>query len=135
MGEGYADISVQSLNSIENTSAVKIEKIGDLTPVQDFETLMSRRDGPEWIGKAIKDMKNKIFDLVEDSYEGDNYPKALECLVALRKGCILEQVHPHPPSPPKPKGKKSKFFPQSICAPTQPNLIRSYSLVVEFNFF
>ncbi|KAG2729622.1 hypothetical protein I3760_01G259500 [Carya illinoinensis] len=91
MGEGYADISVQSLNSIENTSAVKIEKIGDLTPVQDFETLMSRRDGPEWIGKAIKDMKNKIFDLVEDSYEGDNYPKALECLVALRKGCILEQ--------------------------------------------
>ncbi|KAF5466965.1 hypothetical protein F2P56_016842 [Juglans regia] len=91
MGKGYADISVQSLNSIENTSAVKIEKIGDLNPVQDFETMMSRRDGPEWIGKAIKDMKNKIFDLVEDSYEGDNYPKALECLVALRKGCILEQ--------------------------------------------
>ncbi|XP_041021751.1 ATP-dependent DNA helicase 2 subunit KU80 [Juglans microcarpa x Juglans regia] len=91
MGKGFADISVQSLNSIENTSAVKIEIIGDLTPVQDFETMMSRRDSPEWIGKAIKDMKNKIFDLVEDSYEGDNYPKALECLVALRKGCILEQ--------------------------------------------
>ena len=34
----------------------------------------------------------RISDLVEDSFEGDNYPKALECLVALRKGCILEQV-------------------------------------------
>lgn len=89
--EGHGDISAQFLDSIENKSAVKVEKIGDLTPVQDFETMMSRRDGPEWVGKAIKDMKNKIFDLVEDSHEGDNYPKALECLVALRKGCILEQ--------------------------------------------
>lgn len=94
--EGHGDISAQFLDSIENKSAVKVEKIGDLTPVQDFETMMSRRDGPEWVGKAIKDMKNKIFDLVEDSHEGDNYPKALECLVALRKGCILEQVAPLP---------------------------------------
>jgi ATP-dependent DNA helicase 2 subunit 2 len=94
--EGYGDISAQVLDSIGNTSAVKVEKIGDLTPVQDFDTMMSRRDGPEWVGKAIKDMKNKIFDLVEDSHEGDNYPKALECLVALRKGCILEQVAPPP---------------------------------------
>ncbi|KAM1252435.1 hypothetical protein ACFX13_041280 [Malus domestica] len=69
----------------------KVEKIGDTTPVQDFEAMISRRDSPKWVGKAIKDMKNKIHDLVEDSYEGDNYSKALECLIALRKGCILEQ--------------------------------------------
>ena len=31
----------------------------------------------------------RIFDLVEDSFEGDNYPKALECLVALRKGIYI----------------------------------------------
>lgn len=72
----------------------KVEKIGDATPVQDFEAMISRRDSPKWVGKAIKDMKNKIHDLVEDSYEGDNYSKALECLIALRKGCILEQVCP-----------------------------------------
>jgi len=42
--------------------------------------------------KAINEMKTKIFDLVEDSHKGDNYPKALECLVVLCKGCILEQV-------------------------------------------
>lgn len=91
--EGHADISDEP-NSSEYTSAVKVEKVGDATPVQDFEAMINRRDSPQWIGKAIKDMKNKIHDLVEDSYEGDNYPKALECLIALRKGCILEQVCP-----------------------------------------
>ncbi|KAI5345312.1 hypothetical protein L3X38_013189 [Prunus dulcis] len=88
--EGHADISDEP-NSSEYTSAVKVEKVGDATPVQDFEAMINRRDSPQWVGKAIKDMKNKIHDLVEDSYEGDNYPKALECLIALRKGCILEQ--------------------------------------------
>ena len=83
---------VEAVNSIENTSAVKVEKVGDSTPVQDFEAMMSRRDSPEWVNKAIKNMKNKIFDLVEDSCEGDTYQKALECLVSLLKGCILEQV-------------------------------------------
>lgn len=85
------DISDQP-NSNEHTSGIKVTTIGDSAPVQDFEAMMSRRDSPEWVGKAIKDMKNKIHDLVEDSHEGDNYPKALECLIALRKGCILEQV-------------------------------------------
>ena len=83
--------SDNAVNLTENNA--KVEKIGDLTPVQDFESMMSRRDSPEWVNKAIKDMQNKVHDLVEDSYEGDNYPKAVELLVALRKGCILEQVH------------------------------------------
>ncbi|KAJ4727118.1 ATP-dependent DNA helicase 2 subunit KU80 [Melia azedarach] len=94
-GEGYVDADVadaQVVNSIESkSSVVKVEEIGDLTPVQDFEAMMSRRDSPDWVSKAMKNMKNKIFDLVENSYEGDNYPKAVELLVALRKGCILEQ--------------------------------------------
>lgn len=83
----------EAIKSIENTSTV--EKIGDVTPVQDFEAMISRRDSPEWVGKAVNQMKHKIFDLVEDSYEGDNYDKALEYLVALRKGCVLEQVYLH----------------------------------------
>ncbi|GAB4844364.1 ATP-dependent DNA helicase II subunit 2 [Ancistrocladus abbreviatus] len=78
-------------DSIENSSAVKVEKIGDLTPVQDFEAILQRTDNPDWVNKAIEGMKKKIHDLVEDSHERDNYNKALECLVALRKGCILEQ--------------------------------------------
>lgn len=91
-GEDHGKIDdAQAINSIEYTSTIKVEKIGDPTPVQDFEAMMSRRDGAEWVSKAIKDMKNKIFHIVEDSFEGDTYQKALECVVSLRKGCILEQ--------------------------------------------
>ncbi|XP_060218825.1 ATP-dependent DNA helicase 2 subunit KU80 [Lycium barbarum] len=81
----------KAIDSTEYSSKTKVEKIGDVNPVKDFEEMMSRRDNPKWINKAIQDMKNRIFDLVENSCEGDTYNKALECLVALRKGCILEQ--------------------------------------------
>ncbi|GJU41180.1 ATP-dependent DNA helicase 2 subunit KU80 [Tanacetum coccineum] len=84
-------IEDQSTDLLASTSTVKIETIGDLTPVPDFEAMISRRDSPEWVSKAIYGMKNKVIDLVESSYEGDTYPKALECLVALRKGCVIEQ--------------------------------------------
>ncbi|XP_076945842.1 ATP-dependent DNA helicase 2 subunit KU80-like [Bidens hawaiensis] len=81
----------QSTDLIASTSEVKVETLGDLTSVSDFEAMISRRDSPEWVSKAIFAMKNKILDLVENSLEGDNYPKALECLIALRKGCVIEQ--------------------------------------------
>ncbi|KAL0429012.1 UNVERIFIED_CONTAM: ATP-dependent DNA helicase 2 subunit KU80 [Sesamum radiatum] len=89
-GEGISAVG-QAMDAVEYTSNVKVEKIGDSNPVQDFEAMISRRDSPRWITKAIQSMKDKIFDLVENSFEGDTYEKALECLGALRKGCILEQ--------------------------------------------
>lgn len=82
----------QPMDAIEYTSKIKVDDIGDLNPVQDFEAMMSRRDGPEWVSKGIQFMKNKVFDIVEKLGEGDTSQKALECVVALRKGCILEQV-------------------------------------------
>ncbi|XP_054815286.1 ATP-dependent DNA helicase 2 subunit KU80 isoform X2 [Prosopis cineraria] len=85
------EITAHPVNAIEPASNVKVEKIGDITPVKDFEAMLSRRDGPDWVDKAIKGMSNKIFDLVEDSHEGDNYAKALEYLISLRKGCVLVQ--------------------------------------------
>lgn len=81
----------KSSSSMANSTTTMAENIGNLTPVQDFVAMLSRRDNPDWVSKAIKGMKNKIYDLVEDSYEGDNYDKAVEYLVALRKGCVLEQ--------------------------------------------
>ncbi|KAF8395674.1 hypothetical protein HHK36_019624 [Tetracentron sinense] len=90
--DGAADIGdVQTINSIENASIAKVVKIGDLTPIQDFEAMISHRDSMKRVNKAIRDMKNVIFDLVENSYEGYTYQKALESLVALHKGYILEQ--------------------------------------------
>ncbi|XP_009604926.1 ATP-dependent DNA helicase 2 subunit KU80 [Nicotiana tomentosiformis] len=93
-GEGEEfdkDADAKAIDSIGYSSKDKVEKIGDINPVKDFEEMMSRRDNAGWINKAIQDMKNKTFDLVENSCEGDTYDKALECLVALRRGCILEQ--------------------------------------------
>ena len=85
-------VDAEAVNSIEHASSFKVEKIGESTPVQDFESMMLRRDGADWVSKAIADMKSIIMQLVTDSFEGDNFQKVLECLIALRKGCILEQV-------------------------------------------
>ncbi|CAH2035998.1 unnamed protein product [Thlaspi arvense] len=72
-----------------NAGENRVDTVGDANPIQDFEAMISRRDNHDWIDKAISQMKNRILKLVEDSTdEGD---KALECLFALRKGCVLEQ--------------------------------------------
>uniref|UniRef100_A0A803LI30 ATP-dependent DNA helicase 2 subunit KU80 n=1 Tax=Chenopodium quinoa TaxID=63459 RepID=A0A803LI30_CHEQI len=89
---GKAEISDEKPSSaLANNSSVSVEKIGNITSVQDFEAMLSRRDSPDWITKAIKGMRSKILELLEDSFGGSNYDKAVECLVALRKGCVLEQ--------------------------------------------
>uniref|UniRef100_A0A1D1Z9U1 ATP-dependent DNA helicase 2 subunit KU80 n=1 Tax=Anthurium amnicola TaxID=1678845 RepID=A0A1D1Z9U1_9ARAE len=87
--DGLGNVASGILNAV--SSSMKVDKIGDLTPVKDFEAMIARRDSTEWITKAIKEMQIYIYDLLENSYEGDAYPKAMECLVALRRGCILEQ--------------------------------------------
>ncbi|KAK3036138.1 hypothetical protein RJ639_031719 [Escallonia herrerae] len=92
-GQGLGnDNDDEGVTALVSTSTVKVDKIGDSTPVQDFEAMMSCRDSPEWISKAIEEMKRKIVNLVEDSCDGDTYQKALELLAALHNGCILEQV-------------------------------------------
>lgn len=84
----------QPFNAVEHTSAVKVDSIGDPTLVQDFEAMVSRRDGPEWVEKALRDMKDKIIQLVQksDRSDRDKYTEVHECLIALRKACVLEQV-------------------------------------------
>ncbi|KAJ3678288.1 hypothetical protein LUZ60_002091 [Juncus effusus] len=66
------------------------EKIGDLNPVKDFEAMMAGNSA-KWISIAIQKMKNYINDLLENSCDDSSYNKALDCLIALRKGCIIEQ--------------------------------------------
>ncbi|KAJ8748966.1 hypothetical protein K2173_013404 [Erythroxylum novogranatense] len=90
--DGYEDApNAIAVASNEQKPIIEVEKIGNSTPVQDFEAMISRRDNPDWIIKAIGDMKDRILDLLRNSHEGDNFPKAFDCLLALRKGCILEQ--------------------------------------------
>lgn len=84
-----AALDTKRLLTAENSSMDKVNQIGDLTPVQDFEAMLSRRDSPDWVHRALREMRSKIHNLVEDSC--DKYNKALECLLALRKGCVIEQ--------------------------------------------
>jgi ATP-dependent DNA helicase 2 subunit 2 len=73
-------------------STEKAGKIGDLNPVQDFEAMLAERSSSAWVLKAIEEMKKYTTDLIQNSPKGDYYQKALECFVALRKACIIEQV-------------------------------------------
>ncbi|ESQ30774.1 hypothetical protein EUTSA_v100113511mg, partial [Eutrema salsugineum] len=108
-GSDDEDNRMVTYNANEN----KVDTIGDATPVQDFEAMISRRDNHDWIDKAISQMKNRIVKLVEDStHEGD---KALECLLALRKGCVLEQV-------------SSAFFLSRLLHFTLESIVNSLSL-------
>jgi ATP-dependent DNA helicase 2 subunit 2 len=74
------------------SSSRKVEEVGSANPVADFEALLARRDSPEWVGKAIQGMKKMIMDLLDSAYNGNTYEKALACLVALRSGCVIQEV-------------------------------------------
>ena len=73
----YSGISYDSL------AARKTEQVGSLTLVQDFEAMLARRDSGEWFPKAIREMKKLITDLLDSSYKGNMYHKAMDCFVAL----------------------------------------------------
>ncbi|XP_078442889.1 ku80 family protein [Wolffia australiana] len=66
-------------------------KIGDKSPVREFEAMMGHVNGSDSAVGGIRSMKIYVHDLLENSYEGDAYPKAMDCLLALRKACVLEQ--------------------------------------------
>ncbi|CAN6286118.1 unnamed protein product [Urochloa humidicola] len=68
-----------------------VGQIRDLNPVQDFEAMLAKRSSSTWVQKAIEEMQKYTTALLENSREGDNYQKALECFAALRKACIIEQ--------------------------------------------
>lgn len=77
--------------SFDSLAARKTEQIGSSTPVQDFEAMLARRDSDEWVPKAIREMKKLITDLLDSSYKGNTYHKAMDCLVALRNGCVQQE--------------------------------------------
>ncbi|XP_057546742.1 ATP-dependent DNA helicase 2 subunit KU80 isoform X3 [Amaranthus tricolor] len=78
-------------NAPANNTVAVCESIENIAPIQEFEAMLSRRDSPDWVVKAIRGLKTKILDLLDDSIDQNNYDKALACLFALRKGCVLEQ--------------------------------------------
>jgi ATP-dependent DNA helicase 2 subunit 2 len=67
-----------------------VADVGTINPVADFKAMLSRRD-VDLVGKAIKQMKERIVKYVNESIKDSYYDKALECLRSLRAGCIQEE--------------------------------------------
>ena len=65
------------------------EEISEITPVEDFYRLLRDRQ-VDRVDSAVSQMKELILKLVESSFRGNNYPKAIECLKNLRQGCLDE---------------------------------------------
>lgn len=87
-----ADAAMQSDLSFDNLVQRKVDEVGGITPVQDFDTLLARRDGDQFVLIAIRGMKKVINELLETAYKGNTYGKALSCIAALRSGCVTEEV-------------------------------------------
>ncbi|KAG6547300.1 hypothetical protein Mapa_011237 [Marchantia paleacea] len=77
--------------TFEFLTGKKVEHVGSLNPVEDFEALLARRDSDQWVSKAIKGMKKIITDLLNSAYNGNTYEKAMACLIALRRGCVIQE--------------------------------------------
>jgi len=75
--------------NVDALLAQDILAVGSVAPVKDFEAMLSRRD-IDLVGKAIEQMVGRIRQLVFDSIGDQYFPKALECILALRRGCVQE---------------------------------------------
>jgi len=60
--------------------------VGTVNPIDDFKTIIS--DGKEKFKPACDEMKERILQIVMDSFGSQFYGKALDCLKALKEECI-----------------------------------------------
>lgn len=66
-----------------------IREIGEVDPVADFERMVKDRK-VDRVNTAIQQMEDFVLKLLEKDYKGNLHRKAIECLRALRRGCIEE---------------------------------------------
>jgi hypothetical protein len=62
--------------------------VGFVDPVGDFHRMLERED--DVVDVAIREMMSCIRQLVRESVHDQQYPKAAECVVALRMACITQ---------------------------------------------
>lgn len=84
------DSTPSGLNNIQALLRGGIESVSNVTPVEDFNAMIGRRD-VDLVDKAIEEMQVQVLRLITDSYKNSHYDKAMECIVTLRAGCIKEQ--------------------------------------------
>lgn len=66
-----------------------IREISTLQPISDFKEMLNNKK-VDLTGEAISQMKEVIIKMVEESIQVQHIYKAVECLQALRVGCIDE---------------------------------------------
>jgi len=79
--------------SFESMATSRVSTVGPIDPCGDFKAMLARRD-VDLVDAAIEQLKKRCVQLVNDSIQNQLYPKAIECLVALRQGCVAEE-EPH----------------------------------------
>ncbi|CAK8998408.1 X-ray repair cross-complementing protein 5 (ATP-dependent DNA helicase 2 subunit ku80), partial [Durusdinium trenchii] len=65
----------------------KIDAVGSVNPVSDFESMLERTD-KDVSEAAFDGMKKQIEQLMAPGVAALYFPKAVECLVSLRKGAL-----------------------------------------------
>lgn len=68
-------------------AATAPQTVGSVNPVADFEAMLG---APDTVKAAVESMKARIVELVTDGANTAYYKKAMQCLVALRKGCLAQ---------------------------------------------
>jgi len=66
-----------------------VSEISSVNPTEDFNSMIKDRSADR-VDAAVSQMQRIIEQLIMHSVEGDVYPKALDCLDTLRKGCVSE---------------------------------------------
>lgn len=110
--------------SLESAVADVVDAVGAVRPVADFKAMLARRDDPTAVGRALEQMGLRIRETLDQSLRGHLYPRALECLQAMRAGAVqMEDVERFnalllslkllcAPSPAKPHPKHEEFYAQ-----------------------
>jgi len=76
--------------SMESLVSHGCSDVGSINPVADFRHMLARRD-VDLVDKAIEQMQERIVAFVNESIGAQLYPKAIECLEAMRNGCVQEE--------------------------------------------
>jgi ATP-dependent DNA helicase 2 subunit 2 len=77
-----------SIFSLEAAVADVIDHVGPLRPVSDFESMLTRRDDPTIVSRAMDELSARIRDSLQHSYMGSEYSRAFDCIIALRAASV-----------------------------------------------
>ncbi|KAJ3202684.1 X-ray repair cross-complementing protein 5 [Dinochytrium kinnereticum] len=66
-----------------------VTSVGTADPVADFRAMLSRRD-VDLVSTAVQQMTEVILNVIQKSFGTQLFSKALQCITALREGCIIQ---------------------------------------------